>query len=77
MKRFMVFLFVCLMVVMPLMAQYIDEISEFTRQGVGFDMSNARSSAAFLDWSKVQMNPFGLHEYGKFRFWFRILFDLS
>ena len=56
MKRFMVFLFVCLMVVMPLMAQYIDEISEFTRQGVGFDMSNARSSAAFLDWSKVQMN---------------------
>ena len=56
MKRYIAFTFICLMAIAPLAAQYIDEISEFTQQGVGFDMSNARSSAAFLDWSKVQMN---------------------
>ena len=56
MKRFIAILFIYIMAVMPLKAQYVDEISEFTQQGVGFDMSNARSSAAFLDWSKVQMN---------------------
>ena len=56
MKRFIAILFIYIMAVMPLKAQYVDEISEFTQQGVGFDMSNARSSAAFLDWSKIQMN---------------------
>ncbi|MEA2076440.1 MAG: hypothetical protein U9O95_00290 [Candidatus Marinimicrobia bacterium] len=56
MKRLTVILFVCLVAIVPLSAQYVDKISEFTQQGVGFDMSNARSSAAFLDWSKVQMN---------------------
>jgi len=56
MKRFTAFLLICMAAVAPLCAQYADEISEFTQQGVGFDMSNARSSAAFLDWSKIQMN---------------------
>lgn len=56
MKHVLAILFICLMTVASLSAQYIDEISEFTQQGVGFDMSNARSQAAFLDWSKIQMN---------------------
>ncbi|MCF7832751.1 MAG: hypothetical protein K9N05_04140 [Candidatus Marinimicrobia bacterium] len=56
MKRMKAILFICLMAIIPLAAQYVDEISEFTQQGVGFDMSDARSSAAFLDWSKVHMN---------------------
>ncbi|MFA6618691.1 MAG: hypothetical protein WCT23_06465 [Candidatus Neomarinimicrobiota bacterium] len=39
-----------------LSAQLIDDMSEFTQKGVGYDMSEARASAAFLDWSKVQMH---------------------
>lgn len=56
MKRFTVLFFLCMAAIAPLSAQFVDEISEFTRQGVGFDMSNARSSAAFLDWSQLQMH---------------------
>lgn len=39
-----------------LSAQIIDDISKFTQQGVGYDMSDAHSSAAFLDWSQFQMH---------------------
>ena len=56
MKRFKAFFIICLAGILPLSAQYVDEISEFTQNGVGFDMSNARSSAAFLDWSQIQMH---------------------
>lgn len=56
MKRLTALFLICAVVLSPLSAQLIDEISEFSRQGVGFDMSNAHSSAAFLDWSKIQMN---------------------
>ncbi len=45
-----------MILVASLSAQIIDDISEFTRTGVGYDMSDARSSAAFLDWSQFQMN---------------------
>lgn len=56
MKRFTVLFMICVVAIAPLSAQLIDEISEFSQRGVGFDMSNAYSSAAFLDWSKIQMN---------------------
>ena len=46
----------CLVAFAPLSAQLIDDISEFTQKGVGFDMTSAHSSAAFLDWSKIQMH---------------------
>jgi hypothetical protein len=55
MKRLTAFVLLCLVALSPLSAQLIDDVSEFTQQGVGFDMSNARSSAAFLDWSQLQM----------------------
>jgi hypothetical protein len=56
MKRILSIMFLCLMVFLPLSAQYFSEIPEFDQEGVGYDMSNARSQAAFLDWSKFQMN---------------------
>ena len=45
-----------MILVASLSAQIINDVSEFTRTGVGYDMSDARSSAAFLDWSQFQMN---------------------
>ena len=56
MKRLTALLLLCMVALVPLSAQLIDEISEFSQKGVGFDMSNAHSSAAFLDWSKIQMH---------------------
>ena len=56
MKRLTALLLLAMVALAPLSAQLVDEISEFTQKGVGFDMSNAHSSAAFLDWSKIQMN---------------------
>ena len=56
MKRIFSFLLICVLGIIPLSAQYIGEISEFSDQGVGFDLSDARAQAAFLDWSKIQMN---------------------
>lgn len=56
MKRFLVLISFCIMCSIPLSAQSFDDISEFSPQGVGYDMSNARSAAAFLDWSKFQMH---------------------
>lgn len=56
MKRLTALLLLLMVALAPLSAQLVDEISEFTQRGVGFDMSNAHSSAAFLDWSNIQMN---------------------
>ncbi len=46
---------ICFLFLFPLSAQHIGEITGFTRHGVGYDLSNARSQAAFLDWSRLQM----------------------
>lgn len=39
-----------------LSAQFMHDMSKFTQKGVGYDMSEARASAAFLDWSQFQMH---------------------
>jgi hypothetical protein len=56
MKRYLIITLLCLVVMLPLSAQYFDDISEFTQEGVGFDMTHAKSSAAFLDWTQLQMH---------------------
>ncbi len=56
MKRYLLFTITCLIAILPLRGQYLDEISGFTRQGVGYDLSDARAQAAFIDWSKIQMH---------------------
>jgi hypothetical protein len=55
MKSTMSMILIIFLSFIPLSAQHAGEISEFTRQGVGYDLSNARSQAAFLDWSRLQM----------------------
>ncbi|MDD3966914.1 MAG: hypothetical protein PHP63_07705 [Candidatus Marinimicrobia bacterium] len=55
MKRSLILILTVSLGLMPLSGQHADRVSAFSRQGVGYDMSDAQSRAAFLDASKWQM----------------------
>ncbi|MDZ7821278.1 MAG: hypothetical protein U5N26_05380 [Candidatus Marinimicrobia bacterium] len=53
-RRYLVSL-IALLGISLLSAQFSGEVPEFKREGVGYDFSNAKEQAAFLDWSRIQM----------------------
>ncbi len=53
-RRYLVSL-IALLGISLLSAQFSGEVPEFKREGVGYDFSNAREQAAFLDWSRIEM----------------------
>ncbi|MDD4961869.1 MAG: hypothetical protein PHX07_06495, partial [Candidatus Marinimicrobia bacterium] len=55
MKRILTMILSASLALLPLFGQFADRIPEFSRQGLGYDLSGSQSSAAFLDWSKWQM----------------------
>lgn len=56
MKRISIIVLTAFLAVSALFAQFSGDVPEFTRQGVGYDVSNAEEQAAFLDWSRIQMH---------------------
>ncbi len=48
-------LLVTLTIFIPLFGQIAGKLPTFSREGLGYDLSASQSSAAFLDWSRWQM----------------------